>query len=224
MMPIFEEQFHPSSFGYRPARSCHDAINKATMFIRRYHMKYVVDMDLSKCFDKRNHELILSSIRKRISDSSILELIKQFLESGVMVDGEWQASDLGSPQGGVISPLIANIYLDAFDQQMRRQGQRIVRYADDILIFSRSRKGAENALKQATKILEQDLKLTVNEQKTHIAHSCMGVKFLGVEIGSQFTRIQAKKVTAFKEKLKALTRRNNGMSMKDIVRAVNPVR
>ena len=224
MMPIFEEQFHPSSFGYRPARSCHDAINKATMFIRRYHMKYVVDMDLSKCFDKRNHELILSSIRKRISDSSILELIKQFLESGVMVDGEWQASDLGSPQGGVISPLIANIYLDAFDQQMRRQGQRIVRYADDILIFSRSRKGAENALKQATKILEQDLKLTVNEQKTHIAHSCMGVKFLGVEIGSQFTRIQAKKVTAFKEKLKALTRRNNGMSMKDIVRALNPER
>lgn len=223
MVPIFEEQFHPSSFGYRPQRSCHDAINKTTMFIRKYNLRHVVDMDLSKCFDRLDHGLIIKSIRNRITDGSILRLIKQFLESGVMVDGQWQASELGSPQGGVISPLIANIYLDAFDQRMRKQGQRIVRYADDILIFSRSRKGAENALKQATMILEKDLKLTVNDDKTHIAHSDVGVKFLGVEVGTYYTRIQAKKLERFKQKLKELTRRNQGKSLEAIIQGLNPL-
>jgi group II intron reverse transcriptase/maturase len=223
LTPIFEEQFHPSSFGYRPNRSCHDAINKATMFIRRYGMEHVVDMDLSKCFDKLDHELILKSIRKRVTDSSVLELINQFLKSGVMVDGHWQQTELGSPQGGVISPLIANIYLDEFDQEMRKRGHRIVRYADDILIFCRSRAGAENALEQATKILEKELKLTVNQTKSHIAHSNEGVKFLGVEIGSQYTRIQPKKLAGFKKKLKQMTRRNGGKPLEQVIKALNPV-
>lgn len=157
-----------------------------------------MDMDLSKCFDRLDHEIILKSIRRRVTDGSVLELINQFLKSGVMVDAYWQQTELGSPQGGVISPLIANIYLDAFDQEMKSRGHRIVRYADDILIFSRSRAGAENALVQATKILEKELKLTVNETKSHIAHSNDGVKFLGVEIGSQYTRIQPKKLVEFK--------------------------
>ncbi|MEZ7229409.1 reverse transcriptase domain-containing protein, partial [Alteromonas sp. DY56-G5] len=118
LTPIFEEQFHPSSFGYRPKRSCHDAINKATMFIRRYRRQHVVDMDLSKCFDKLDHTLIIKSIKRRVRDGSVLSLIAQFLQSGVMVDGHWQQTETGSPQGGVISPLIANIYLDAFDEEM----------------------------------------------------------------------------------------------------------
>ena len=223
LTPIFEEQFHPSSFGYRPKRSCHDAINKATMFIRRYGLEHVVDMDLSKCFDKLDHELILKSMRKRITDSSVLALINQCLKSGVMVDGHWQSTEIGSPQGGVISPLIANIYLDAFDQEMRRRGHRIVRYADDILIFCRSRKGAENALIQASKLLENELKLSVNQSKSHIAHSDTGVKFLGVEIGRRYTRIQAKKVTALKEKLKQMTKRNNGKPLNRLITELNPV-
>ena len=223
LTPIFEAQFHPSSFGYRPRRSCHDAINKATMFIRRYGMQHVVDMDLSKCFDKLDHEFILRSIRKRVTDRSILALIKQFLQSGVMVNGERHATEIGSPQGGVISPLIANIYLDAFDQEMRRRNHRIVRYADDILIFCRSRRGAENALRQATKILGHELKLTVNQKKSHIAHSAEGVKFLGVEIGSQYTRIQSKKIEGFKRKLKQMTRRNSGKPLAVIINALNPV-
>ncbi|WP_241910013.1 reverse transcriptase domain-containing protein, partial [Vibrio breoganii] len=210
LTPIFEEQFHPSSFGYRPHRSCHDAINKSTMFIRRYGLEHVVDMDLSKCFDKLDHELILRSIRERVTDSSVLALISQFLKSGVMVGEHWQKTEIGSPQGGVISPLIANIYLDAFDQEMRNRGHRIVRYADDILIFCRSRKGAENALAQVTKILEKELKLTVNQAKSHIAHSKDGVRFLGVEIGSRYTRIQAKKLVEFKRKLKQMRKRNGG--------------
>lgn len=147
LTPISEEQFHPSSFGYRPRRSCHDAINKATMFIRRYGMRHVVDMDLSKCFDKLDHELILTSIKKRITDSSILELIKQFLQSGVIANGEWHVTEIGSPQGGVISPLIANIYLDAFDQEMRKRNHRIVRYADDISKSARCRERAQASQK-----------------------------------------------------------------------------
>lgn len=223
LTPLFEVQFHPSSFGYRPKRSCHDAINKATMFIRRYGLQHVVDMDLSKCFDKLDHELILRSVRKRVTDSSVLGLINQFLKSGVMVDGQWQQTETGSPQGGVISPLVANIYLDAFDQEMRKRGHRIVRYADDILIFCRSRAGAENALAQATKILEQELRLTVNQSKSHLAHSDSGVKFLGVEIGSSYTRIQAKKLVGFKSKLKQMTKRNGGKPLSALIPELNPV-
>ncbi|OOE63004.1 group II intron reverse transcriptase/maturase [Salinivibrio kushneri] len=223
LTPIFEAQFHPSSFGYRPHRGCHDAINKATMFIRRYGLDHVVDMDLSKCFDKLDHELIIKSIRRRVTDSSVLALLRQFLKSGVMVDGNWQSTEIGSPQGGVISPLIANIYLDAFDQAMRERGHRIVRYADDILIFCRSRAGAENALVQATKILEKTLKLSVNQQKSHIAHSDEGVKFLGIEIGRTHTRIQPKKLAGFKAKLKRMTKRNSGKPLPVIIKMLNPV-
>lgn len=182
-------------------------------------LQHVVDMDLSKCFDKLDHELILNSLRKRVTDSSVLKLIKQFLKSGVMVDGHWQETELGSPQGGVISPLIANIYLDAFDQEMRKRNHRIVRYADDILIFCRSKAGAENALEQATKILESELKLTVNQTKSHITHSRDGVKFLGVEIGSKYTRIQTKKLKGFKK----MTQRGCGKPLEQVIKDINPV-
>ena len=223
LTPIFEEQFHPSSFGYRPKRSCHDAINKATMFIRRYGRRHVVDMDLSKCFDKLDHTLIIKSIKRRVRDGSVLKLITQFLESGVMVDGHWQQTEAGSPQGGVISPLIANIYLDAFDEEMKQRGHRIVRYADDILILCRSGSAAENAQRQATQILEGKLKLTVNTEKTHITHSDAGVRFLGVEIGTKHTRIQAKKLAAFRRKLKQMTKRNGGKPLQSVIKGLNPL-
>ena len=135
MTSIFDPDFHPSSYGYRTGRSCHQAISKATLFIRKYHRHHVVDMDLSKCFDMLDHDLIIRSVRKRITDGSILNLIDMFLKSGVMVGSNWQSNKKGSPQGGVISPLLANIYLDEFDQEMKRRQHRIVRYADDILIL-----------------------------------------------------------------------------------------
>ncbi len=100
MTPIFDPHFHPSSYGYRVGRSCHQAISKATLFIRKYNKQHVVDMDLSKCFDMLDHDLILKFVRKRIVDGSILNLIRQFLKSGVMVGEAWQISELGSPQGG----------------------------------------------------------------------------------------------------------------------------
>lgn len=223
LQPIFDSGFHPSSYGYRPKKSCHDAISKATLFIRKYDRQFVVDMDLSKCFDTLNHDLIIKSVGKRVTDGSILDLIKKFLISGVMIGKNWEASVVGSPQGGVISPLLANIYLDAFDKEMKRRNHRIVRYADDILILCASASAADNALLMATQILEKDLKLTVNQKKTHIAHSDDGIKFLGVIIGSAYTRIQDKKLKDFKQKIKRLTKRNSGMNIGSIIKRLNPV-
>ena len=221
--PIFEPEFHPSSYGYRPGRSCHDAINKASLFIRDYGREWVVDMDLSKCFDTLDHDIILSSIRKWVTDGSVLSLIRRFLESGVMAAGNYEATETGSPQGGVISPLIANIYLDQFDQEMKKRGHRIVRYADDILILCGSKGAALRAQQVATEYLENELKLTVNTQKTHLVHSDEGVKYLGVEIFTPYTRIQAKKVKGLKEKVRQQTKRNSGRSLKDIIQTLNPV-
>lgn len=223
LQPIFDPEFHPSSYGYRPGRSCHQAIAKATMFIRDYERQWVVDMDLSRCFDTLDHDIIIKAFRKRVTDGSILKLLKMFLQSGVMTEQGWHASTEGSPQGGVISPLIANVYLDAFDQFMKSREQRIVRYADDTLIFTRSKRAAENAQKQATRYLERKLKLTVNQQKTHIVHSSEGVKFLGVVIRTGSTGIQIKKIREFKEKVKKRTRRNSPVNLEKVIADLNPL-
>lgn len=221
--PIFDPDFHPSSYGYRPGRSCHQAISKATLFIRQYHRRWVVDMDLSKCFDMLDHELIIKAFRRRVADGSVLTLLSQFLQSGVMVNGQWEATRVGSPQGGVISPLIANVYLDEFDQEMKRRNHRIVRYADDILILCCSQSAAEHARQVATQLLEDDLRLKVNERKTDLAHSDDGVKFLGVEISTRYTRIQEKKLTSLKARVKQLTKRNRGSQLSRIISELNAV-
>jgi Retron-type reverse transcriptase len=139
IQPIFEPDFHPSSYGYRPGRSCQHAVAKAQQFLVRYNLPWAVDMDLSKCFDTLDHEFILQGLNKKISDGTLLRLIKKFLKAGVMIDGVTKATETGSPQGGVISPLLMNIYLDEFDQKMKSLNIRIVRYADDILIFAKSK-------------------------------------------------------------------------------------
>ena len=221
--PLFDPEFHPSSYGYRPGRSCHDAINKTTAFIRDYHRQWVVDMDLSRCFDTLDHELIISAVRRKVSDGSILNLLRQFLSSGIMEGDVLSYEEQGSPQGGVISPLLANIYLDSFDQEMKRRGHRMVRYADDILILCCSEGRAVNALAKATKLLEVDLKLTVNRKKTHIAHSDDGVSYLGVEIGSRYTRIKPRKLRVFKDNVRELTKRNGGCNLVTVVTKLNPV-
>jgi len=223
LQPIFDPAFHPSSYGYRPGRSAHQAIAKATLFIREYNLRHVVDMDLSKCFDTLNHDLILGGLRKRIKDGSVLNLVRKFLQSGVMTGNRWEETEEGSPQGGVISPLLANIYLDAFDQHMKNRGHRIVRYADDILILTRSKSAAENALKQASQYLESELKLTVNRQKTEIVHSGHGVKFLGVVIHTVYTRIREEKIRRFKDKVKKITRRNSPVNLAKVINDLNPV-
>ena len=223
LQPIFEPGFHPSSYGYRPGRSCHQAVAKAERFMNKYGLEYVVDMDLSKCFDRLDHEIILAGVNRKVSDGSVLKLIKQFLTAGVMKDGTWEETDIGSPQGGVISPLLTNIYLDRFDQAMKEKGIRIVRYADDILIFARTYKQARQHQVIATTILEEELKLVVNQVKTHLTSVDKGVDYLGFVIRPRVVSIHPKKVKSFKEKIRRLTPRNHGMNLEKMVKHLNPV-
>jgi group II intron reverse transcriptase/maturase len=223
LQPIFDPDFHPSSYGYRPGRSPQQAIAKASLYIRRYQLKWVADMDLSRCFDTLNHDRILKSFRRKVADGSILELLRMFLQCGVMIGERWQASEEGSPQGGVISPLISNVYLDDFDQFMKGRGYRIVRFADDILILTRSKSAALNALNVARNYLEGTLLLTVNEQKSHVVHSFTGVNYLGVTIHTGYTRIKREKVREFKDKVKRITRRNSPVNLKKVIADLNLV-
>jgi len=223
LQPIFEPDFHPSSYGYRPGRSCQQAVAKAEMFINKYGLSYVVDMDLSKCFDRLNHDLILEGVNRKVSDGSVLKLIKKFLTAGVMKDGGWEETDLGSPQGGVISPLLTNIYLDSFDQEMKKRGIRMVRYADDILLFAATYQEAKRYRRIATDFLERELKLTVNQEKTHLTDNRKGVAYLGFVIYSKSVSISPKKLKNFKDKIRKLTPRNHGLSVKEMVEKLNPV-
>ena len=224
LQPIFEPEFHPSSYGYRPNRSCQQAVAKAERFMNKYGLEHVVDMDLSKCFDRLDHELILASVNRKVSDGSVLRLIKKFLKAGVMKDGAYEETDIGSPQGGVISPLLANIYLDYFDQKMKAKGIRIVRYADDILIFAKSNHKARKYLQTATSILEDELKLVVNKDKTHLTSVDKGVAFLGFVIRPKgVVSIHPKRIAAFKDKIRKMTPRNHGMNVEEMARKLNPV-
>lgn len=223
LQPIFEPDFHPSSYGYRPGRSCHQAVAKAERFMNKYGLEYVVDMDLSKCFDRLDHDLILEGVNRKVSDGSVLKLIRKFLTAGVMKDGTWEETDIGSPQGGVISPLLTNIYLDRFDQEMKKRGVRIVRYADDILIFARTHREARQYQKLAAEILENELKLIVNKEKTHLTSVNEGVAYLGFTIWSRYVSIHPKKIKSFKDKIRQLTPRNHGINVEEMVKRLNPV-
>jgi RNA-directed DNA polymerase len=221
--PIFDKDFHPSSYGYRKAKSCHHAISEAQFGIRECNRNWIVDMDLSKCFDCLDHDLIIEQLREKVTDGSILNLIRLFLQSGVMVSGEYEATEVGSPQGGVISPLLANIYLDKFDQYMKSRGHQIIRYGDDILILSGLEKAAQNAQRVSEEYFENEMKLRVNKEKTHIAHSSNGVKFLGVKIFTRHPLIQENKLDAFKAKVKDITRKSGGCNLAMVVKRLNPV-
>lgn len=221
--PIFEPNFHPSSYGYRPKRSCQKAVAKAERFMNKYGLEHVVDMDLSKCFDTLDHETIIKSVNEKVSDGKILKLIGKFLKAGVMESGIVDESDVGCPQGGVISPFLMNIYLDYFDKVMMEKGIRIVRYADDILIFAKTKALAGKYLVIAINILENDLKLKVNDTKTHIANASKGVAFLGFIIRGKWISIHPKRIERFKNKIRRLTPRNHGMNIEQMVKGLNPV-
>lgn len=194
---------------------------KAELFLNTYGLKYVVDMDLSKCFDRLDHELILKAVAERVSDGSVLKLIRQFLKAGVMKDGAVEATEMGSPQGGVISPLLANIYLDRFDQAMMARDIRMVRYADDILVFARSPRQARRFEAMATRMLEEDLKLVVNKEKTHRTSVQAGVHFLGMVIYPRHTVIDPKRVKRFKERVRTLTARSHGGNLRECIGVLN---
>ena len=208
--PIFEVDFHPSSYAYRPGRSCHMAVAKAEQFMNRYELPHVVDMDLSN-----------KGWAAESATSKVLGLIRRFLEAGGMEDGAWEATELGSPQGDVISPLLSSIYLDEFDQRMKALDIRIVRYADDILIFAKSARQAERYQEIAEKILEEDLKLTVNRDKTHRTSLNKGVRFLGFIIYPRCVAVHPKRIKRFKDRVRELTPRNHGRNLKQQIVALN---
>ncbi|KAB2929307.1 MAG: group II intron reverse transcriptase/maturase [Rhodocyclaceae bacterium] len=221
--PIFEPKFHPSSYGYRPGKSCQRAIAKAERFMNKYGLEYVVDMDLSKCFDSLDHELILKSVNKEISDGKVLKLILNFLKSGVMEGWVHTETEVGCPQGGPISPLLMNIYLNECDQRMKDKGIRIVRYADDILVLAKNKGEAGRNMKVAAEILEGDLKLKINKEKTHTVNIEQGIAYLGVIIYPKFIEIHPKRLAKFKNKIKELTKRNQGINLEQVIEEINPV-
>jgi len=223
LQPIFDPEFLPDSYGYRPGKSPQQAVTRAVNLIREGGRRWAVDLDLSKCFDTLAHDIIIRSFRRRVADGSILGLIRLFLQSGVMAGGAWEPSEEGSPQGGVISPLVANVYLDAFDRHMSGLGHMIVRYADDILILTGSRRAAERALTTARNYLEGELKLTVNEAKSGIVHSGDGVKFLGVIVRPGYIQIREERLRGLKEKVRKLTRRNSPVNLEKVISDLNPV-
>ena len=221
--PIFDVTFHPSSYGYRPNHSQQQAVAKAERFMNKYDLKYVVDMDLSKCFDTLDHEIMMEAVSEKISDGSVLALIKNFLKSGVMHSDNFSKTEVGSPQGGVCSPLLSNIYLNLFDQKMKSKGIRIERYADDILIFAKDKQTAGNYKAYATKVLEEELKLTVNKEKTKLTNVYEGVEYLGFIIYQKWLVVNPKRIKIFKDKIRKKTVRGIGRKMEDIIKDINPL-
>ncbi len=216
LCPIFEEEFSDLSYGFRRGRSAHQAIRKAQEYFNQGY-RYVVDIDISKYFDTINHELLMEMVRAKISDQRVLSLIKRYLKSGVMMNGIVTKTEEGSPQGGNLSPLLSNIYLTAFDRELERRGHKFVRYADDVNIYVRSQRAAERVLASSKIFLETKLKLQVNETKSQ-AGNPRKLKFLGFALrtskgGQAGIRIHEKSKERFKNKIRELTRRNQGNSV-----------
>ena len=165
LIPIYESKFSNGSYGYRPHRSAKDAILKVKEYADEGY-KFAVCLDLSKYFDTLNHELLMNMLRQNIKDKRLIDLIKKYLKSGVMENGIVMRTDEGSPQGGNLSPLLANIYLDKFDKEFEGRGVKVIRYADDIILLAKSIRAAERLLGTSTEYLEKKLKLKVNTEKS----------------------------------------------------------
>jgi len=214
LSPIFEEQFSPRSHGFRPGRGCETALDVVDRALR-YGYEFVVDADISKFFDNVDHELLLDRLNERVSDGSVLKLVRAFLTSGVLVDGGVEEStEIGTPQGGPLSPLLANIYLHGFDEAMQAAKFGVVRYADDFVIFARSREEAGRALETARRKLE-GLKLRLHPEKTRIAVIDEGFDFLGYHyVRDKRGRLQKvvsrKSRRRFRERVRELTPRHAG--------------
>lgn len=222
--PIFEETFMDNSFGFRPGRSAHMALEKIRKDLMDGYV-YVIDADLKSYFDTIPHDKLIATVREEVVDGSVLHLIQQFLQSGVMEGGSYHINDRGSPQGGVISPLLANIYLHPLDKSMTERGHRMTRYADDFVVCCKSAKGAERVMKSIIRLLEGELGLTVHPEKTKIVNAMEDTfVFLGHEFKPGFrVSPSSKAVRKFKERVKDITRRNQTVNVEQLIKKeLNP--
>jgi group II intron reverse transcriptase/maturase len=210
--PIYEKQFHDNSYGFRPKRGCHDAIKQCQEYISQGY-KYVVDMDLEKFFDTVNQNKLIEVLGRTIKDGRVISLIHKYLRAGVVIKHSYKDTSEGVPQGGPISPLLSNIMLNELDKELERRGHKFVRYADDLMIFCKSRRAAERTLTNIVPFIENKLFLKVNKTKTVVDYVGR-VKFLGVAFymkdGQARVRIHPKSILKLKARIRQLTARSNG--------------
>jgi len=225
LQPIYEPLFSDGSYGYRPKRSAQQAIQKVKNYTEQGY-GYAVEIDLSKYFDTLNHELLLNLLRRQIHDERVTLLIKKYLKSGVMEGGTFTRTEEGSPQGGPLSPLLSNVYLNEFDQEMERRGVKVIRYADDIVVLAKSKRAAGRLLESCRRYLEGKLKLKMNAQKSKVV-SVLAIKhfkFLGFCLGKNkkgvYIRAHRESLAKAKRKLRQLTRRNQGRNVRMVMENV----
>ena len=212
LSPIYEKQFSDNSYGFRPKRGAHDALKQCQKNVNDGYV-YVVDMDLEKFFDTVCQSKLIEILSRTIKDGRVISLIHKYLNAGVINRGVFEKTDIGMPQGGPLSPLLSNIMLNELDKELERRGHRFVRYADDCMVFCKSRKSAVRTLENILPYIEKKLFLKVNRRKTKVAHVSK-VKYLGYGFyrykGKCKMRVHPKSIAKMRARLKELTSRNNG--------------
>lgn len=218
LQPRIDPTFSEYSYGFRPGRSAHDAVLKAQSYVQE-GFQVVVDVDLEKFFDRVNHDILMERLSRRISDKAVLRLIRSYLKVGIMSDGVVMTRERGTPQGGPLSPLLANVLLDEVDQALTKRGHRFARYADDCNVYVRSQKSGERVLRWMRKLYAQ-LHLQVNETKTEVG-SVFGRKFLGYCLrrwsgNTVKISVAPKAIETFKQRIRTITKRVGGKGMTQI--------
>jgi RNA-directed DNA polymerase len=209
--------FSDASYGFRPKRSAHQAMKRSQRYLTEGYL-WVVDMDLEKFFDRVNHDKVMSEVMKRVSDKRVSNLIHRFLRSGIEHEGRLMKPEMGTPQGGPLSPLLANLMLDNLDRELERRGHRFVRYADDCNIYVKSRRAGIRVLKSISRFLAKRLKLSVNEAKSAVDRPWRR-EFLGFTFSSKLNRrISEKSIKRFKERVREITCRVRGRRIEVIVK------
>jgi len=212
LSPIYEKQFSTHSYGFRPKRNAHQALNKCKDYITDGY-KNAVDIDLEKFFDTVNHSKLIEVLSRTVKDGRVISLIHKYLNAGLMDRGKFETTRVGVPQGGPLSPLLSNIMLDELDRELEKRGHRFVRYADDLVILCKSKRSAQRTLTSTVRFIENKLFLKVNKEKTAVAYISK-IKFLGysfyVNKGVGRLRVHAKSLAKMKERIRTLTSRSNG--------------
>ena len=223
LQPILDPTFSEHSYGFRPGRRAHDAVLAAQAYVQS-GLRVVVDVDLEKFFDRVNHDILIDRLQKRIGDTGVIRLIRAYLNSGIMSDGVVQERYQGTPQGGPLSPLLANVLLDEVDKELERRGHCFARYADDCNVYVRSRKAGERVMALLRQCYAK-LRLKVNEAKSAVA-GITGRKFLGYGFwfakGGVKRKVAAKPLATFKQRIRQLTRRSGGRSMAEVIERLRP--